>query len=68
MLHGKLILELGHVYPVRRQVATIQNARAHAVMTSPIPNWLPLLALATVFAVMPSLGLMPGREEIVAAM
>ena len=37
-------------------------------MTSPIPAWLALLALATVFAVMFSLGLMLGREQIAAAL
>src|SRR5512139_2422573 len=37
-------------------------------MTSPIPSWLALLALATVFTVMVSLGLMLGREQIAAAL
>ena len=37
-------------------------------MTSPIPDWLALLALATVFSVMFSLGLMLGREQIHAAL
>jgi BASS family bile acid:Na+ symporter len=37
-------------------------------MTSPIPTWLALLALATVFSVMFSLGLMLGREQIAAAL
>jgi len=37
-------------------------------MTSPIPLWLTALAMATVFAVMLSLGLMLGREQIAAAL
>ena len=37
-------------------------------MTSAIPGWLGLLALSTVFAVMVSLGLMLGREQIAAAL
>jgi len=37
-------------------------------MTSPIPAWLALLALASVFTVMLSLGLMLGREQIAAAL
>lgn len=36
-------------------------------MTSPIPPWLGLLAAAAVFAVMLSLGLLVGREQIAAA-
>jgi predicted Na+-dependent transporter len=37
-------------------------------MTSPIPSWLALLVLSTVFTVMLSLGLMLGREQITAAL
>lgn len=37
-------------------------------MESPIPSWLALLALVTVFSAMVSLGLMLGREQIAAAM
>ena len=37
-------------------------------MTSPIPSWLALLVLASVFTVMLSLGLMLGREQITAAL
>jgi BASS family bile acid:Na+ symporter len=37
-------------------------------MTSPIPGWLALLVMATVFSVMFSLGLMLGREQIAAAL
>jgi predicted Na+-dependent transporter len=37
-------------------------------MTTPFPSWLAVLVAATVFAVMFSLGLMLGREQLAAAM